>query len=197
MTVFLTPGPAALLRGDVLPAHGRYGRPGFATLLRSIGDLWERDRDDADRAGGPSPSTSATGGRDRAPGQRRRGRDPRAPSASSRRLRPDARRDSAPRRSFRPRCSLALLLRHHRRTRGRRGHDGAGPSTAWREAGCAIIGRRLRALLDRRALARAPLREDALRQRALARVYAAGLPGHRSRYDARSPASSATTSCAR
>ncbi len=45
MSVFLTPGLEPFFGGTYFPPDDRYGRPGFARLLRWIGELWERDRE--------------------------------------------------------------------------------------------------------------------------------------------------------
>ena len=45
MTVFLTPDQEPFFAGTYFPPTDRYGRPGFATLLRGITDLWAREPD--------------------------------------------------------------------------------------------------------------------------------------------------------
>jgi len=45
MTVFLTPEGEPFFAGTYFPPEDRYGQPGFPTLLRSIGRLWEEDRE--------------------------------------------------------------------------------------------------------------------------------------------------------
>jgi uncharacterized protein YyaL (SSP411 family) len=44
MTVFLTPDREPFFAGTYFPPEDRWGRPGFATLLRQIADLWNTDR---------------------------------------------------------------------------------------------------------------------------------------------------------
>jgi uncharacterized protein YyaL (SSP411 family) len=44
MSVFLTPDRRPFWGGTYFPPDDRYGRPGFATLLRAIGDSWRQDR---------------------------------------------------------------------------------------------------------------------------------------------------------
>ena len=45
MTVFLTPDGQPFFAGTYFPPRDRYGRPGFPSLLRSIGQLWKEDRE--------------------------------------------------------------------------------------------------------------------------------------------------------
>ncbi len=45
MSVFLTPDLEPFFGGTYFPPDDRYGRPGFARLLRWIAELWERDRE--------------------------------------------------------------------------------------------------------------------------------------------------------
>jgi uncharacterized protein YyaL (SSP411 family)/aryl-alcohol dehydrogenase-like predicted oxidoreductase len=44
MTVFLTPEQEPFFAGTYFPPEDRYGRPGFATVLTRIGELWASDR---------------------------------------------------------------------------------------------------------------------------------------------------------
>ncbi|RPI09594.1 MAG: thioredoxin domain-containing protein, partial [Zetaproteobacteria bacterium] len=46
MTVFLTPDQEPFFAGTYFPPTDRFGRPGFASLLTQIADLWERRRGD-------------------------------------------------------------------------------------------------------------------------------------------------------
>jgi uncharacterized protein len=46
MTVFLTPDQKPFFAGTYYPPADQYGRPGFASLLRRIAELWETRRDD-------------------------------------------------------------------------------------------------------------------------------------------------------
>jgi len=43
MTVFLTPEQQPFFAGTYFPPEGRWGRPGFADLLKKIADLWSHD----------------------------------------------------------------------------------------------------------------------------------------------------------
>jgi uncharacterized protein YyaL (SSP411 family) len=44
MTVFLTPAQEPFFAGTYFPPENKYGRPGFATLLERIAELWQSDR---------------------------------------------------------------------------------------------------------------------------------------------------------
>ncbi|MBI2164696.1 MAG: thioredoxin domain-containing protein, partial [candidate division NC10 bacterium] len=44
MTVFLTPDQKPFFAGTYFPPTDRYGRPGFATLLKQIAEYWQRNR---------------------------------------------------------------------------------------------------------------------------------------------------------
>ena len=74
---------------------------------------------------------------------------------------------------------VRLLLRHHRRTgdANAAAHGDAHPGEDGGRRAPRPAGRRLPPLLDRRAMARAALREDALRQRAPGRRLRRGLAG--------------------
>jgi len=43
MTVFLTPEQEPIFAGTYFPPTDRWGRPGFATVLRKVADLWQKD----------------------------------------------------------------------------------------------------------------------------------------------------------
>ncbi|MFQ5846591.1 MAG: aldo/keto reductase [Candidatus Methylomirabilales bacterium] len=45
MTVFLTPDQQPFFAGTYFPPTNRYGRPGFATLLTRIAEIWQTDPD--------------------------------------------------------------------------------------------------------------------------------------------------------
>ena len=160
-------GPATVLRGHVLPsggqarharllqaaarARGRVPHPARRSGRASAGDH------PGDRAGGPG----AEGGRS----DRRRRAAARVPAAHRALRRPErrlrrpaqvpqhdgARRPAPPRRA-RGRSRLPGERRARARAHARRRNLGRAP-------------RRVSSLLDRRALARPPFREDALRQR--------------------------------
>jgi uncharacterized protein YyaL (SSP411 family) len=44
MTVFLTPDQKPFFAGTYFPPTDRYGRPGFATLLKQMAESWQRNR---------------------------------------------------------------------------------------------------------------------------------------------------------
>ena len=46
MSVFLTPELKPFFAGTYFPPESRYGRPGFADLLESIHNAWQKDQDD-------------------------------------------------------------------------------------------------------------------------------------------------------
>jgi hypothetical protein len=115
MTVFLTPDQRPFYAGTYFPPTDRYGRPGFATLLTRIAELW---REQGDRLKEQAAQlTEYLAGRSRAlPGS----------SVGEAEIRAAARELSAtfdktyggfgtaPK--FPPSAALSLLLRHHRRT---------------------------------------------------------------------------------
>jgi uncharacterized protein YyaL (SSP411 family)/aryl-alcohol dehydrogenase-like predicted oxidoreductase len=45
MTVFLTPEQQPIFAGTYFPPTDRWGRPGFATVLRKVAEFWQRDAD--------------------------------------------------------------------------------------------------------------------------------------------------------
>ena len=173
MTVFLDPEARPFYAGTYFPPEPRHGMPSFGQLLTAVSDTWTGDRarltEAADRitaALGQRTSVGAAdaldrGGRD--VGARLRGHDAGdAVRRGPRRLRRCAQVpavDGA-------RVAAAPPRPHRRPARPRdgRGHvRGDGARRHVRPA-----RRRLRALLRRRRLGRAALREDALRQRAAA-----------------------------
>ena len=172
LTVFLTPERRPFFGGTYFPPVDRYGMPGFPKVLEAVSDAYR-----------------AAAWRGRCPGD---GAD-RAPSQVARPARPSATggvRRSARTCSREPRRRLARALR--RRARGLRAtpqvpeHDGARPDAPrarrrrrgprardararrdarGRRSGTSSGGGFHRYSTDER-VARAPLREDALRQRA-------------------------------
>jgi uncharacterized protein len=52
MTVFLTPALKPFYGGTYFPPHSRWGRPGFADLLRELARVWKDDRPRVDQAAG-------------------------------------------------------------------------------------------------------------------------------------------------
>ena len=175
------PRPPALLRRDVLPPTDSRGMPGFprdpAERPPRLEGAARRDRllgggdDRAPPLGGDRPGREG-GARRQAP---RRGGPQPGPELrlDARRIRPGAQvppldGPPGPPPSTRPdrRCPCAPHGPPHARQDGTRRH--LRPSR-----------RRLRALLDRRALARPALREDALRQRPARLGLPGGVPGDR------------------
>jgi uncharacterized protein YyaL (SSP411 family) len=51
MSVFLTPDLKPFLGGTYYPPEDRYGRPGFPTVLRRIGEAWKNDRENVIKHG--------------------------------------------------------------------------------------------------------------------------------------------------
>lgn len=45
MTVFLTPDQEPIFAGTYFPPNDKWGRPGFASVLTKIAEVWKRDRD--------------------------------------------------------------------------------------------------------------------------------------------------------
>jgi uncharacterized protein YyaL (SSP411 family)/aryl-alcohol dehydrogenase-like predicted oxidoreductase len=118
MTVFLTPGQQPFFAGTYFPPEDKYGRPGFATLLRNIAQLWREKKSDLEsqaaqlsehlrqamRPAAPLPVGAAE--LDKAVSQYAADFDPRFGGFGH-----------APK--FPPSTGLLLLLRHHRRVAGR------------------------------------------------------------------------------
>ncbi len=50
MSVWLTPELKPFYGGTYFPPDSRYGRPGFASILRQLGDAWQTKRDDIERS---------------------------------------------------------------------------------------------------------------------------------------------------
>ncbi len=115
MTVFLAPDRRPFFAGTYFPPEDRYGRPGFASLLLRIAELWKNQREDLlqqaseltqhvrdiSKAAAPLPVASeaiASAVRDLA-----QAFDPEYGGFS-------------PAPKFPPCSSLSLLLRHHRRS---------------------------------------------------------------------------------
>jgi len=115
MSVFLTPDLEPFFGGTYFPPEDRYGRPGFSSVLRSIAQLWERDRQRATQQGRALADAIAAEGRVRLAGEL----DPAVLDRSLEAL--AARFDpawggfgSAPK--FPHTQDLRLALRHHLRT---------------------------------------------------------------------------------
>ncbi|HSD50932.1 MAG TPA: DUF255 domain-containing protein, partial [Candidatus Methylomirabilis sp.] len=115
MTVFLTPDQRPFYAGTYFPPTDRYGRPGFATLLTRIAELW---REQGDRLKEQAAQlTEYLAGRSRAL---------HGSSVGEAEIRAAARELAAtfdktyggfgPAPKFPPTAAASLLLRHHRRT---------------------------------------------------------------------------------
>ena len=167
LTMFLTPHGQPMLGGTYWPPEPRWGRPSFRQVLESVDAAWRTRREEMERRG----LTLDRPPRDAVDLKPRAGRDARrsdpdrrcvAERCRSRSWRPPWRaeipqcadlplfleRDVPP-----PRAGLRRSFARHARGDERRRHLRSSR-------------RRLRALFDRRRMARAALREDALRQRA-------------------------------
>ena len=181
MTVFLTDDGVPFYGGTYYPPEDRQGMPGFPRLLtRRLRGLQEQApaaRDLRARTADPDRLAGPTAGR-RQPAHgvdpaRRRGRHPGPPRRRPRRLRP--RTQVPPGDDDRLPPALPPLIEEAAPARGRRDHaQGDGPRRHVRPG-----RRRLPPLLHRRRLARAPLREDALRQRPARPRLPRRLQGHR------------------
>ena len=189
MSVWLTPDREPFFGGTYFPPRdgARGARHGFLTILREVKNSYDSDAERV-RAG----DRGAGGRRAREHGSRaRRRRAARARTLSLigdtvdayKRLFDD--RDGGLRRApkFPSNVPVRLLLRYHARTR-RPGGAADGDADAREDGGRRHVrsaGRRLPPLLDRRALAGAALREDAVRQRAARGRLRGSAPGHRAR----------------
>ena len=169
MSVFLTPKLEPFYGGTYWPPDARMGMPGFRDVLDAVHEAWRERR-------GRCRARRARA--DRQPVSQSRSADGRA--ATARRLaardgRGDARADG------RPRCTAVSAVRRSFRIRwicgcccGRRSDSARADALeivrvdARQDGGRRNLrpsGRRFSSLLDRRALAGAAFREDALRQR--------------------------------
>ena len=170
------PRAGALLRRHLLPARGpRGGMPSWRQVLEAVAEAWD-EREDEIRSGSdrivrrlPGAARSSS---------RRRSRSDAAPARRGRRAACAPSYDpvhggfgGAPK--FPPASAIEFLLRRGE-TRDERSH----PARDGLRRDVRPGGRRLRPLLGRRALARPPLREDALRQRAAGPRLPARLAGH-------------------
>src|SRR5438876_11025222 len=52
MSVFLTPDLRPFFGGTYFPPDDRYGRPGFARILRAIAEAWQTKREDLTKSAG-------------------------------------------------------------------------------------------------------------------------------------------------
>ena len=171
LTMFLTPAGEPFWGGTYFPKTSRYGKPAFVDVLREIARLFREEpaKIEQNRAAlmaqlaeAARPAGTATIGAaelDNAARQLGGIIDPRA-RRHARRAEISAIRAV--------RIAVARRAAHRRGALFRGGRDHARPHLRGRHL--RPSRRRLLALFGRRALARAALREDALRQRATARA---------------------------
>ena len=195
LNAFLTPEQAPFYAGTYFPPEPRHGLPSWRMVLTAVADAWadQARRDRSSRARRSSRRSSATARldpsaepiRERAAargGDRAAGRRTTAPTAAS-----------AARPSSRPASTIELLLARGEREMSLGTLRGDGARRDLRPG-----RRRLRALLGRRDLDGAALREDALRQRAAGARVPARLAGlGRGALAARCAARRSTGRCAR
>ena len=181
MTVFLTPDGEPFYGGTYFPPEDRHGMPAFRRVLRSVAEAYG-DRRGRRRARARRPCATIYAGSSR--GRAADGAGPRTATTLDRAFDATSRRASSRRMGgfggapkFPHAMALDFLLRRWARTerRARAAHRDAlvQPDGARRHLRPAR--RRLPSLRGRRALARAALREDALRQRAARRGSASHL----------------------
>jgi uncharacterized protein YyaL (SSP411 family)/aryl-alcohol dehydrogenase-like predicted oxidoreductase len=115
MTVFLTPDRRPFFAGTYFPPTDRLGRPGFATLLTRIAELWQTRRDDLLAQAGQLTEylrqATATG-----PGASVGEAEIRAAARELAESFDPTYGGFGPAPKFPPTAQLGLLLRHHRRT---------------------------------------------------------------------------------
>ena len=115
MTVFLTPDQQPFFAGTYFPPTDMYGRPGFATLLTRIADLWRNHRDELrDQAAQLTRHLTEAAG---VPAAMPVGEAELGAAAAQFAEEFDAVHGGfGPAPKFPPAAGLSLLLRHHRRT---------------------------------------------------------------------------------
>ena len=193
MTVFLTPDGVPFYGGTYFPRDDRHGMPSFTRILAAVSDAYRAKPADVARDGGRRCARLYDATQPRRRGAQAALGDAarRRVSRMSRALRRGARRLRAARRSFRRRCRSTFCCATGR-ARGIENAlaivDAIVPADGARRD-LRSGRRRLRALRRRRDLARAALREDALRQRAARPARRAPLAG-----DARTPRCGASSS---
>jgi len=115
MTVFLTPDQQPFFAGTYLPPTDRYGRPGFASLLSHIAELWRERGDDLKQQA--AQLTEYLKGRVRPmPGSNVGEAEIRAAAAELASTFDKTYGGFGPAPKFPPSTALSLLLRYHRRT---------------------------------------------------------------------------------
>ena len=167
---------AVLRRAPTSRPSSRMGMPSWRSVLEAVAEAWDERRDEI-RAGGSRIAERLRGGalaeaRPRSPFDAG-ALDERRATRLAAPVRPRATAASAARPSSRPPSAIEFLLaaRRDRDDRPHAARDGLGRHVR-------PGGRRVRALLGGPALARPPLREDALRQRAAGARVPARLAGH-------------------
>ncbi len=176
MTVFCDPEGVPFYGGTYFPPDESRGMPSFRMVMEAVLDAFENRREELrERAPETRRRLGAIGAVE--PAGERPGAELLEGATATLRENADMQRGGfggAPK--FPPASTLELLLA--------RGERGAGRAHARRDAGRRHLRparRRLRPLLGRRELARPPLREDALRQRAAGARLPARLAGLRPR----------------
>ena len=115
MTVFLTPDQQPFFAGTYFPPTDRFGRPGFASILGRIADLWKTHREDLrQQAAQLTDHLQTLAG---PPAAMPVGEAELAAAAAQLAEEFDAKNGGfGPAPKFPPSTALSLLLRHHRRT---------------------------------------------------------------------------------
>jgi uncharacterized protein YyaL (SSP411 family)/aryl-alcohol dehydrogenase-like predicted oxidoreductase len=115
MTVFLTPDQKPFFAGTYFPPTDRFGRPGFATLLSQLAELWEKERDQLEAQAAQLAEYLRQKG-EVAPGSSVGESEIRAAVAELAESFDSRYGGFGPAPKFPPGLPLSLLLRHHRRT---------------------------------------------------------------------------------
>ena len=161
LTAFLTAEGEPFLGGTYFPPEPRHGMPAFRQLLVAVSDLYRERREEVAERASVLIGAPRAGGRGRpVSGAADRVAAGRGDAAARRAGRPGVGR-------VRPRAEVPAGLGDRAAAPARRGRSGCEDPR--RDGGGRHVRpgrRRLPSLLGRRALARAALREDALRQRA-------------------------------
>ena len=195
LTAFCDPEGVPFYGGTYFPPEPRQGMPSFAMVMEAVDQSWATQREQIAEAAAPRSATAWRPSADSSPAdERARARGRRGRGRASCARPPTCEHGGfggAPK--FPPASALELLLAPRRAERRR--------ADARRDGGRRDLRpdrRRLRPLLGRRDLARPPLREDALRQRAARPRLPARLPGARPRALARGlPSGRSTGRCPR
>ena len=180
MTVFLTPAGEPFHGGTYYPPEARHGLPAFRQVLQAVDRAWREQRQEVERVGA-NIRDALRAAADIAPSSEPLHADLLTGALPALRSVYDPNWGGfggAPK--FPPASAVGFLLRLHRRTGAA---DALGMAVDTLD-GMALGGmhdldrRRLPPLLGRRCLARAALREDALRQRSARDGLSGGVRGH-------------------